>query len=131
MTARDDMEEVLGLGGFAISARDPEGLGRWYRETLGLRMCPGPDGALVWVPAGVPERQALASFARIPQPGGGKVALTLRVRALDAMVRQIERSGIAVSVDDDGYPHGFFARFVDPEGNPVALWEAVVGDAHD
>jgi predicted enzyme related to lactoylglutathione lyase len=37
------------------------------------------------------------------------------------MVVQLERAGI--EVDSEVYPNGRFAALVDPEGNPVQLWE--------
>src|SRR5947209_14834528 len=32
----DDMERVLGIGGYFLRATDPVALGAWYRECLGL-----------------------------------------------------------------------------------------------
>jgi catechol 2,3-dioxygenase-like lactoylglutathione lyase family enzyme len=124
------MEEVLGLGAFAISARDPEALARWYRDRLGLRMVAGPRGTLMSLPPGVPEALALRAFAL---PGGrpATVGLTFKVRALDALVAQLQRAGVPVDNDPDIHPHGVFARLTDPEGNSVVLWEAILGDARD
>ncbi|MBY0397451.1 MAG: VOC family protein [Thermoleophilia bacterium] len=129
------MEEVLGLGGLALPARDPAALARWYRDRLGLRMIVA-DGAVLHLPAAVPESLALRTFARAPgRPAGSGagtcLGLTLRVRALDAMMRQLQRAGIAVESDPEVYSHGVFARLSDPEGNTIVLWEAVVSDARD
>jgi predicted enzyme related to lactoylglutathione lyase len=124
------MEEVLGLGAFAIAARDPEALARWYRDRLGLRMVAGPNGTLLSVPPGVPEGLALRSFA-LPGSRPATVGLTFRVRALDALVAQLQRAGVRVEMDADDYPHGVFARLSDPEGNAVVLWEAILSDARD
>ena len=46
-----------------------------------------------------------------------------RVRSLDAMVAQLQKSNIEVKVDPEKYPYGRFARLHDPEGNPIELWE--------
>ncbi len=43
------------------------------------------------------------------------------------MVGQLEGAGIAVEVDPEEHPNGFFARLSDPEGNPIQLWQPVVG----
>jgi predicted enzyme related to lactoylglutathione lyase len=49
--------------------------------------------------------------------------LNFRVADLAAMVKQLEAAGVAVEVDPEEYPNGIFARFCDPEGNPVAIWQ--------
>ena len=49
--------------------------------------------------------------------------INFRVRSLDAMVAQLRKAGITVTVDPQAYPNGRFARLHDPEGNPIELWE--------
>ena len=49
--------------------------------------------------------------------------INFRVGDLDAMMKQLKASGIAVELDPESYPNGRFARFDDPEGNPIALWQ--------
>ena len=49
--------------------------------------------------------------------------INFRVRNLDAMVKQLNASNIAVKVDPEKYPQGRFARLHDPDGNPIELWE--------
>jgi glyoxylase I family protein len=38
-------------------------------------------------------------------------------------MRPLKASGIAVELDPENYPNGRFARFDDPEGNPIELWQ--------
>src|SRR3984957_14681826 len=49
--------------------------------------------------------------------------VNFRVRSLDAMIAQLQKSNIEVKVDPEKYPNGRFARLHDPEGNPIELWE--------
>jgi hypothetical protein len=49
--------------------------------------------------------------------------VNFRVRSLDAMVAQLQKSNIEVKVDPEKSPYGRFARLHDPEGNPIELWE--------
>lgn len=49
--------------------------------------------------------------------------INFRVGDLDAMMKQLKASGIAVELDPESYPNGRFARFDDPEGNPIELWQ--------
>ena len=46
------MERVTGMGGLFFRARDPESLGRWYAERLGVAGPPGQDGVPWWQEAG-------------------------------------------------------------------------------
>jgi predicted enzyme related to lactoylglutathione lyase len=49
--------------------------------------------------------------------------LNFRVRDLDRMVAQLRANGASVDVDPQFYPNGRFAKLVDPEGNPIQLWQ--------
>jgi catechol 2,3-dioxygenase-like lactoylglutathione lyase family enzyme len=49
--------------------------------------------------------------------------LNFRVRDLPAMVKQLQDAGIGVELDSHVYPNGVFARFRDPDGNPIAIWQ--------
>jgi glyoxylase I family protein len=123
------MEKVLGIGGFFFRARDPQGLGRWYAEMLGVDLPPGSyedrsweqeKGATVFAPFAADSDY----FGRSEQ----QWMLNFRVRDLAAMVRQLEAAGVAVEVDPEHYPNGWFARLADPEGNPIQLWQAEGAD---
>ena len=56
--------------------------------------------------------------------------INFRVRDLEAMASQLRVAEIEVAVDPVGYPIGRFARLIDPEGNPIQLWEPKTA-AHD
>jgi glyoxylase I family protein len=49
--------------------------------------------------------------------------IDFRVRDLHAMVRQLRAADVAVDVDPEEYPNGWFARLADPDGNPIQLWQ--------
>jgi glyoxylase I family protein len=49
--------------------------------------------------------------------------INFRVRSLDKMAAQLKAKGIAVEIDPETYPNGRFGKVVDPEGNPIQLWE--------
>ena len=120
------MERVTGIGGVFFRARDPDALGRWYAEQLGVALTPStyddPDPGW-WQDAG-PTVWGIFStdteyFGRPEQAW----MVNFRVNDLDAMVGQLRRAGIAVEVDPEEYPNGRFARTSDPEGNPIELWQ--------
>jgi len=55
--------------------------------------------------------------------------IDFRVPNLDAIVAQLRAAGISVEIDQQPYPNGRFARFYDPERNPIELWEPEGRDA--
>ena len=126
------MERVLGIGGFYFRASDPEALARWYERCLGVDLAPMWQGALGWHPGGVRAPAQSPALAGQLAAGTGKGwVLNFRVRDLDQMVRQLQKAGVAVEVDPSDYSVGRLARFSDPEGNPLAIWETQGMDARE
>ena len=118
------VEKVVGIGGLFFRAHDPEALGNWYLQHLGIAPTPTSEGATVWQQEAGPT-----VFSPFPEKSGyfgdpDKVwMVNFRVRDLDKMVAQLRTAGIEVKVDPQSYPHGRFARLHDPEGNPIELWQ--------
>jgi glyoxylase I family protein len=110
-------ERVLGIGGLFFRSRDPKKLAQWYQLNLGI-------DHQVWQQAAGPT--AFTPFAMDTDYFGSKQQgwmVNFRVRNLDAMVAQLQKSDIEVKVDPEHSPYGRFARLHDPEGNPIELWE--------
>lgn len=110
-------ERVLGIGGLFFRSSDPKKLAHWYQLHLGI-------DHQVWQQAAGPT--AFTPFAMDTDYFGSKQQawmVNFRVRSLDAMVAQLQKSNIEVKVDPEKYPYGRFARLHDPEGNPIELWE--------
>jgi glyoxylase I family protein len=110
-------ERVLGIGGLFFRSRDPKKLAQWYQLNLGI-------DHQVWQQAAGPT--AFTPFPMDTDYFGSKQQawmVNYRVRSLDAMVAQLQKSNIEVKVDPEKYPYGRFARLHDPEGNPIELWE--------
>ncbi len=119
------MERVLGIGGFFFRSENPDRLAAWYAEHLGVT---GPgesyddavwrqdEGETVFAPFGPEHWQS-------PHLGPTGWGINFRVADLDAMVAQLSDAGLEVEVDGERYPNGRFAQLVDPDGNPVQLWQ--------
>lgn len=124
------MEKVQGIGGFFFRAKDPEALGRWYLENLGINIAPTDMEMVPWVSdAGV---TVFAPFAEDTDyfAADQRFMLNFRVKDLDAMVTQLESAGINVYNRQDMDGIGRFAHLRDPEGTPIELWEpAPTGDS--
>jgi len=117
------MEKVTGIGGVFFRARDPEALGKWYTDHLGLNIL-NP----IWMQEAGPT--AFAAFEQDTKYFGRpdqQWMINFRVTDLDAMIKQLEAADIAVETRDEWDSEvGRFARIHDPEGNPVELWEPAV-----
>jgi catechol 2,3-dioxygenase-like lactoylglutathione lyase family enzyme len=124
------MEQVTGIGGLFFRARDPQALGLWYRDRLGIALVPSNYEEPSWRQDAGPT--VFAPFAETTEYFGPDATkawmVNFRVRSLDAMVAQLRAAGTSVEIDDQQYPSGRFARLYDPEGNPVELWEPGGGE---
>lgn len=118
------MEKVLGIGGFFFRAADPQALMTWYADNLGISLPPQSYDTTPWQ-----QDAGYTVFTPFPIDSNDfgsaqkQWMINFRVSNLDAMVRQLQSNKIAVEVDKELYPNGRFARLVDPEGNPIQLWE--------
>lgn len=117
------MEKVLGIGGFFWRSKDPKALGKWYEQHLGIIGDSESYDSIPWrQEAGttifVPFKQDTTYFSADKQ-----WMVNFRVSDLKAMVAQLEAAGIAVEVDPEHYPNGWFATLKDPEGNTIQLWQ--------
>ncbi len=115
------MERVLGIGGYFLRAADPEGLGKWYREVLGI----DADEHGLWSPQDGPT--VFATFSTESDYFGSRdqqVMINFRVADLDAMLAQLRENGANV-VDDVQEMEGVgrFGWVTDPEGNRIELWQ--------
>ena len=126
------MEKVLGIGGFFFRALDPKGLARWYADCLGVDLVQQDYGVLGWH-----QQAGTTVFSPFKQdsPYFGNTEkvwmLNFRVRDMDSMVRQLRAKDVVVDVDPQVHPSGIYASFVDPEGNPVTIWESQAVDARE
>lgn len=112
---------MLGIGGYFLRAADPEALGRWYRDFLGL----AADENGLWRPDAGPT--VFATFDSETEYFGSRsqqAMINFRVGDLDAMLAQLRAKGADVveeAQEMEGV--GRFGWVTDPEGNRIELWQ--------
>ena len=121
---------VLGVGGIFFRAQNPEALGAWYREHLGIGAgCAaedtGPADEWSWNVQGGPLVFAPFEAGSDYWAADKQFMLNLRVRDLAGLLDQLNASGIEVITKPEweSPETGRFARIHDPEGNPIELLE--------
>jgi glyoxylase I family protein len=118
------MQYVTGIGGVFFRAKNPTALAQWYSDHLGIDLAPSDYHQKPWSQEAGPT--VFASFPADSEYLGDATKqwmINFRVRDLNGIVDQLRAAGILVTVDQENYPNGRFARLQDPEGNPIELWK--------
>jgi len=99
-------------------AADTKALAAWYETHLGVTgFWEQEAGMTVFAPF----KAATDYF-----PASKQWMINFRVDDIDGLVAQLQGAGIAVETRPDEWDSpetGRFARIVDPDGNPVELWQ--------
>lgn len=110
------MAKAVGIGGvFLHFEGDEQQVMDWYEENLGFDMTPYGSGFIEGT------QYVLLSFKRGEKPK--TPFLNLRVDDIETLINEFKKQGLEILSDITEYDYGKFARFVDPFGNPIELWE--------
>ncbi len=111
------MGKAIGIGGVFLHFKgELKDIHNWYEKELGLDMTDYGTGFLSG------EQLCLLSFKR-GDDEGHMPYLNLRVDGIDSLIDKFKQDGLKIMMDVENYPYGKFARFVDPFGNSIELWE--------
>ena len=110
------MAKAVGIGGvFLHFEGEEQEVMDWYEDNLGLDMTPYGTGFVEGT------QYVLLSFSRGDQPQ--TPYLNLRVDDIDTLITNFKKQDLEILSDVTEYDYGKFARFVDPFGNAIELWE--------
>lgn len=121
------MAKVLGVGGIFFKSKDPEALGKWYQEHLGVEIDPSfggasfaaakmpKDGYTVWSP--------FSAKTDYFEPSKSNFMFNLIVDDLEGAMKQVEAGGAVLHGQEEEAEFGLFGWFSDPDGNKVELWQ--------
>ncbi len=121
------MQRVTGIGGIFFKASDPEALGAWYRDHLGLDVSDWGGAIFNWGGPGSEKGMTIwSAFKRDSTYLGPETAsfmINFRVADLHALLAALRAEGCNVEDRTDESEQGKFGWVIDPEGNKVELWE--------
>ena len=112
------MARATGIGGVFFRSRDTRALSAWYEQHLGVTG--------FWMQEAGPTVYSPFSKDTGYFPADRQWMINFRVDDLDGLISQLAAAGIAVETrpaEWDTPETGRFARIVDPEGNPIELWQ--------
>jgi predicted enzyme related to lactoylglutathione lyase len=120
---------ALGVGGVFFKSKNPARLGKWYADTLGLKIENwGNTHGTSFSPTDMPPAaftvwSAFAANTKYFGDSGQGHMINLVVDDLDAALENVSAGGGSVLDDREDDDFGRFGWFVDPDGNRVELWE--------
>ncbi|MEO8712231.1 MAG: VOC family protein [Parafilimonas sp.] len=122
------MENVTGIGGIFIKAKNPKALAKWYKENLGIDFENNYNATFKWINENpdVPGHTVFSLFKNESDyfdPSESKFMLNFRVTNLHMLLFTLKHNGVWVSDKIQYYDYGSFGWIMDPEGNKIELWE--------
>ena len=112
------MAKAIGIGGVFFRATNTKALSAWYETHLGVTgFWEQQSGMTVFAPF-----KAETDYF----PAAKQWMINFRVDDIDGLIAQLKAAGIAVETRPDEWDTpetGRFARIVDPDGNPIELWQ--------
>jgi catechol 2,3-dioxygenase-like lactoylglutathione lyase family enzyme len=122
------MAGITGIGGIFIKSRDPQALGNWYRDHLGLAYKQGEGAIFFWKddPKGDEGMSVFNVFSQETKyfdPSGSSFMLNFRVDDLDAFLVKLAEEGVQIDPKRENHEYGRFAWVYDPDGNKIELWQ--------
>jgi predicted enzyme related to lactoylglutathione lyase len=122
-------KRVTGIGGIFFKAKDPQALGKWYADHLGIDTTEEGDIAVFrWRYRDNPEQKGATVWSAFPQDtnyfgSDTEFMVNYRVEDLDAVIVALRSEGVQIEGDIVDNKHGRFAWIRDPEGRRIELWQ--------
>lgn len=122
------MENVTGIGGVFIKAKNPAALAKWYKENLGIDFTEENYVTFKWINPGANiSGHTIFSFFKETSdyfsPSESNFMINFRVKNLHLLLITLKHNGVWIADKTEYYEYGSFGWAMDPEGNKIELWE--------
>jgi len=127
--AKKSTKRVTGLGGLFFKAKDPKGLGEWYRDRLGLTVEDWGGCVFPWRDDKDPKKKGQTVWSPFDaktdyfKPSRKAFMMNFRVDDLERVLAELADEGVKVSDAREDSEFGKFGWAMDPEGNKIELWQ--------
>ncbi len=124
------MKKVTGVGGIFFKTKDPEKMKEWYNKNLGL-VTNEYGSVFEFRESDRPENKAYSVWSPFKddtdyfQPSEKEFMINYRVENIEALVVELQKSGVTICDEIETYEYGKFVHILDPENNKIELWEPV------
>ncbi len=122
------MKKVTGIGGIFFKCKDPQKMRDWYKANLGLQT--NQYGAVFeWYQGADSTKKGFSQWSPFKEdtkyfePSKKEFMINYRVENLEALLEELQKSGVTVLDKIESYDYGKFVHILDPEGNNIELWE--------
>lgn len=128
LSKRGNKMRVIGIGGIFFKAKRPALLANWYREHLGINITDNV-ALFTWLSPVDPKRKGHTVWAlfsnksRYFRDSRARFMVNYRVKSLRQILTKLRKEGIRVEDQIRNSKYGKFCWVIDPEGNPIELWE--------
>ena len=119
------MARITAFGGVFFHSPDPQALGEWYRDTLGLDLQDW-GGAIIRAEGAAPAYGVWSPFKKDSdtfKPSAREFMINFSVDDLDTFLAGLEAKGIEVHDRNQMDGMGKFAWILDPDGTKIELWQ--------
>ncbi len=122
------MKKVTGVGGIFFKTKDPEKMKEWYNKNLGL-VTNEYGSVFEFRESDKPENKAYSVWSPFKddtdyfQPSEKEFMINYRVENIEALVEELQKSGVTICDEIETYEYGKFVHILDPENNKIELWE--------
>ena len=127
------MKRVTGIGGIFFKAKNPEALGAWYKEHLGIDVQAWGGAAFDWKGPDRPEGVGTTAWSLFAAgtdhfaPSATPFMINYRVEDLAALLAALRAESVPVDETVEESEFGKFGWVIDPEGNKLELLQPPAG----
>ena len=121
---------VTGFGGIFFKTIDPDKTKQWYYDKL--KLVPNDYGSLFEFREGSnPEKIGYNQWGPFKsdtdyfEPSKKEFMINFRVANIEALIEELRKSGVEITMEIETYEYGKFAHILDPDGTKIELWEPV------